>query len=575
MKITITNLLTSLNDRISSFEPIALDEIDYAEYLKLSDSGFITTDKWILRLEKKTIKNETVYSVLPVSTYVKIKYCQQDIITKGRTYCVELFNGNNNAEVILGSEILTAQGVKALLAHGCLYDENKVRCLLKYLSNSAYHAPVRNVHSRLGWLWNGEEPIFLANKAISRSEFESSYIGQIDIEPKGSLDSWLEMVKVEIVGNTAAEICMIIGFASIILGYLNHFTDLGCLLFNLCNTSSKGKTTLALLSASVCGNPSLDKGVVTTLNSTQNALVAFVAQADSHTVALDECGAGDSGSFRKTMYQLATGRDRMRLNTDGRIRDSNCFNSCIICTSEFPIVDSTAPNGIRARVFEITDTLTTSAENADNIKKCVYQNYGYAGTEFVRFIMQDKLDTILDDYDKCRKNLSSCGDKFGITPGELTERVYSKLAIVLLTAKYVNQFFELGINLKAIAKYLLKLEQSIQTQADVAEKALDLILQYVSIHNNHFLYGNDTGQYPSSCVEGKIKNYSGYKDIIVLKVVVDKLLFDNGFENPRAIYGKLIEKTLLLPAKDRPEKKVRLIMNLPGQPCLTFRIPEE
>ena len=80
------------------------------------------------------------------------------------------------------------------------------------------------------------------------------------MEPKGSLDAWLEMVKAEVIGNTAAEICLLIGFASVILGYLNHFTDLGCLLFNFCNTSSKGKTTMAMLSASVWAILPLTKG---------------------------------------------------------------------------------------------------------------------------------------------------------------------------------------------------------------------------------------------------------------------------------------------------------------------------
>ena len=86
MKITITSPLATLDRRITSFASLPIDESDYITYKEQSEDGeYLITNRWILRLEKKVLKQDTVYLVLPICTYVKIKYCQQDIITNGRT----------------------------------------------------------------------------------------------------------------------------------------------------------------------------------------------------------------------------------------------------------------------------------------------------------------------------------------------------------------------------------------------------------------------------------------------------------------------------------------------------------
>lgn len=41
-------------------------------------------------------------------------------------------------------------------------------------------------------------------------------------------------------------------------------------------------------------------------------------------------------------------------------------------------------DGIKTRVFQIEDTLTKNAQNSDNIKNVVMQNYGVAGNEYFK-----------------------------------------------------------------------------------------------------------------------------------------------------------------------------------------------
>ena len=568
MRMKVKDRLTTLDETIDSFASVFFEEEDYDEYLKLADSQhFIVTDKWILQLNKKVKKDDILYYIQPISTYLKIISCSQDITVNERKYCVEIFNGERLITETFDSEILTSLGCKKLLKYGCVFDEGNVKSLLQYISNSAYKAPIRYVHSGLGWNFENET-MFLSGESITNSNLNSEYIGNLDLKPKGSFDVWTDMIKNEVVGKSALEFGLLLGFASPLLGYLNNRMDLGCMIFNYANSSSKGKTTLAMLATSVFANPSFERGLITTLNSTQNALVRFVSMANSHTVVLDEVATAEKGGFRKTLYQLCSGRDKMRLNTDGEMKQLYNFNSIIITTAEFQIIDESAPNGIRARVFEIENNLTDSAENSNNIKKCVYSNYGFAGIKFVKFLFENKLNTIPEDYQKVVEMLEKLHSEKLLQKGELTSRILSKLAVIFLTALYVNQCFDFQINIKELSKTILSLEQSITADVDIADKAFDCIIQYVAKHKNNFL---EEINYSVGSIHGKIQKKDEYFEISILKTVVEKILNDNDFENHKIIHRMWIDKKIIIPATDRPYKRINLTKDLPFQPCFIFK----
>lgn len=573
MKLTVKDVNAILDEKVESFRCVPLSETEHDEVKSYNNgSDYIATKHWILRLVMKKKNDNVVCYAEPISTYLRVVDCLHDITNNCRQYRIEFFNGKELISSDFDSMILTAIGCRELLKFGCIYPENAVNHLLQYLTNSAHSAPIKYVHTNLGWHWKQSSPVFLSGKSITKATFQSEYVGRFDIAPKGSLDAWLDMVRNEVIGNIPLTFVMLLGFGSMLLGYLNHYLDLGCIVFNLSNTSSKGKTTAAMLAASVFSSPALDSGLITTLNSTQNALIEFVSQADSHTIVLDEAATGEKGSFRKLLYQLCSGRDRMRLNTDGQMKDTHSFNSIVICTSEFPIIDETAPNGIKARTFEIHDVLTKSAENADNIKQCVYANYGHAGIRFAEYIVEKIFDIIMADYRTSENVLHKWHIKKKLAKGELTDRVLSKLAVILLTGDYVNKCFDLDINICSLIDYALDIQQSVSTEIDISSKALDCIMQYVTRHSNRFIVGNNN--FYHSSIEGTIRCKSRYKEITVLKTVIEEILADGGFESPRSIYKAWQEKKLIITEKDRPYKRIRLVSDLPVQPCFIFRIEE-
>ena len=389
---------------------------------------------------EKKVKDNVTHYLFPIARYISIRASQQDISTSERKYKIEFFDGEKKIITSANSSILCSSGVKELLSKGFIYDENNLKYLLTYLSSSACNSPIENVHSTLGWRFDEEEPIFLGSECVSKSNVSSQYIGNFDIAKRGSREEYFNMIRSEVLGNVTLEFAFVLGHCSPILGYINHFRDLGCLLFNFCNVSSRGKSTGGELITSAFGNPSVGKAFLSTLDGTEQSLVTFASNADSHPVVFDEVGTVGVKNLRKLLYQLASGKERSRNTKEGKNKEAKTFNSVICTTAETQIIDETAPEGLRCRVFEITSDLTISAANADRIKKCVYSNYSHTGIEFVKFVVANKLDTILDDYDNCYNSLIELYEN-DFEFGKLTKRVLSKLSVVLLTAEYLRECF--------------------------------------------------------------------------------------------------------------------------------------
>lgn len=506
---------------------------------------------------KKTGKSLERNKFTVISSYVKITKKFIDIDTQKVKLEVEFFNGDKVISKIFDRSILTKSGIETLIQYGVCYDTDKPKKLLDYLLVSEQFAEIEYFHTQLGWGEVDGKKVFKSYKLISNdnSDLKSNYIGNLDLEPKGDRDKWFEMIKSEVIGNIPLTTVMLAGFASPLLGFLNEKYDLGSILFNLSNSSSKGKTTAAMLATSVFGNPAIDKSTMITFNATNNALVSFASKCNSHTIALDEAIISTASDVTKQLYTLCAGRDKLRLNTDSELKEATSFSSFIISTAEYDLIPDSATNGIRARVFELNDTFTTSAENSVKIKSTVTENYGYAGNEFVEFIMKEKLNCIEKDYLKCQNALLENYLKKNTSKGELTERVFSKLAIILQTAIYFEECFKIKINDK-IFNYLLDIEKNIGKVSDRAQFLLECVRQ--SVEDNNKKYITETTRFPPESPLGEIKNNGLKTEIIILKSEAERIFQANNIYDAKSLLHILKTRGQLKCEKDRQYKKLKL-----------------
>lgn len=546
--------------KTNSFKPYTLSPEQY-EQLKheagYSPPFYLSDDMLCLIDINENEKKESI-SLIPISTYIKVVERQRNIATDEYTYLVVIRIKGVPTELILKGEELITLNFKNLMAYGFLFEEQYARFLQKYLVQSANEAPTKIVHSTLGWI---DENTYLSNNVYSINDVQSEYIGKTDFAPKGSSEAYINLINTNVLEYTPLLFVWLLGFASAILSYLNQYLDIGCLLIGLNNLSSKGKTTAAMLTTSVTSNPIFDRGLMSNFSGTSNAILGYVSLFNGHTVVLDEAATNEAKNTRKLLYQLCSGRERKRLDTSGELKYTAEFSSIVLITGEFSIIDETASNGIRARVFEITDDLTDSAEHSNIIKQTVLANYGLLYDDFLKYLI-GCLDDVLDDYNRLVQVLKN---GFQGVKGELTDRVLEKLAVIYLTAYYVKDCFNLDIDLGKIKKYIYKLEANVNNEADISEKAFETVMQYVCKHSGKFAYGQ----------EGKITPRGSNYEIAILKTVVEDILKTNNFENNKVIYNKWSQKGYLLSEKDRPYKRMVISNDLPKQACFVFNLKND
>jgi uncharacterized protein (DUF927 family) len=177
---------------------------------------------------------------------------------------LEINNGVNMIEEKFTKTILNKLEIKVLLKYGVKFLESFSDLLIRYLLISENSADTVYVFDSIGWGRLDGVPVFKYDHIMypsnSEDSFQSVYGGSLDLQPHGSLEKWLSMLKAEVIGNIPLTVCTLLGFASPLLASVTGKFDLGSLIFSLSNESSKGKSTSAMLATSIFSNPRLNCG---------------------------------------------------------------------------------------------------------------------------------------------------------------------------------------------------------------------------------------------------------------------------------------------------------------------------
>ena len=542
---------------------------EYYEELKSKTKTFPYVDlgKWTGFLSSKDEK----YSIVVFASGMRVIARLVDKDTGIVKLRIKYFDRITDVQRDYECTILSKLGVKELYRYGIRFSEEDSNIVVKYLLKSEAIAPVICSYSKLGWDEECGKRIFRGHSAFSEEGTldELIYGGQLDLNPTGELEKWLAMVKTEVLKSTAMTIIMLLGFAGALVALLNQKKDIGSIMFSLSNRSSKGKTTSAMLAVSVCSSPILNRGCAISFNSTENALIQFISSCGGHTVVIDEVALSHSKDFSKLMYSICNGRSKMRLNGDATQKEVTEFNGIVISTAEFGLINEDTPNGIKARVFEIKDTLTDSAENSDRIKACIFQNHALAGEPFVKYLLQ-KGEGVFEDYEKDKKYLcDKCADK-----KELSERIFSKLAPIMTTARYVNDIFQMGIDLEMIANYLLNLECQVSAEVKPEERMVEIIRQEVSRNASRYVIDKKTANFCSCC--GAVKTLSENKsEIQISQTEFERIMEEHGVNDWKSTLKMLKKQGILQTEGDRLSKRVTLVEAVGRVKCYCFLLKNE
>ncbi|WP_294384613.1 DUF927 domain-containing protein [uncultured Ruminococcus sp.] len=491
------NSIDCIKEKISlskKFQRIDISEEEYQKIISITKSHYIV-DKENNFIGVVT-KNKYSYEIRYIMTYCKVLRKIIDIGTKQIKIEYEYHNGIEIDTVKLDGESLSKFGLKTLFSYGVRFNETDIDEVNKYLMNTDMKAEIVYGYSKLGWDKIDNSLVFRYNNLIAKEPTKKKYIynGNLCLNHKGSIDEWCNMIQNEVCGNIPMTYLLMASFSSPLLSMLNYTHDFGSVLFCLCNSSSKGKSTTAMLCASIYSSPVLNKGVAISFNGTENALQVFLSQINGLSVVFDELGASTISNLERVLYSFCLGRSKLRLNGDASLQDVKEFSSVIFTTSEISFISEKSMDGIKTRVFQIEDTLTKNAQNSDNIKNIVMQNYGVAGNEYLQMLVNKGQEIIEADYQKYKdmliKNSKELDEKLQVKGSNiltdstlaayeqkkrLTDRILSKLAIVVQAAEYAKELFNFNIEISDMIDYSLNLTNAIESAQTPEDELLTIV----------------------------------------------------------------------------------------------------
>ena len=354
---------------------------------------------------------------------------------------------------------------------------------------------VNNTHSELGFAKYKEKEIFKLYKAINE---DSSYVGALDLKPKGNLGNYLDDLREHVVPYTNISLAFALGVSSSIVAKLNmHYKDINTLLVHLFAESTKGKSTAAMLAISVWGNPNLSGGgLYNTWNSTENALSTSLAGNYGIAYALDELSMSKIEDTTSLIYNLVGGKDKARLTKDIELRAAATWTTSIISTGEVSLLSKAKNNtGLDIRVLELGGIVwTEDANHSDQVKALVNRNYGVFGADFVKRLIEFPADRLKEIFEEEREIFIQKVKEKNIQD-DMLSRTSCKYAIVTLTIRLINSRYKdrgIILDIEGIRELLVDTEINSINRRGIKRKAEDWLIQYIESNASKFKSGKET-----------------------------------------------------------------------------------
>lgn len=219
----------------------------------------------------------------------------------------------------------------------------------------------------------------------------------------GTLDDWQSQIAQHCRRNPLLLFSVAAAFAAKLLAPL-RIENAG---FHFRGSSSKGKTTIIQVAASVDGDGSSTGGFVENWRATANGLEAVCERHNDSVLPLDELAQCDPRTAAEAAYLIVNGQGKGRMTRYVTARRRANWRTILLSTGEISLTMHILPEGKRTRAgqevrlldipvgdrqFGAFDDLHDFASGqafANHLKSAAGRFYGVAGREFVRKLTAD------------------------------------------------------------------------------------------------------------------------------------------------------------------------------------------
>lgn len=489
--------------------------------------------------------------------YIKVLYVLTDIEDKSVSVVIEYFhNGEYDELTIARSDFIGGSKLMTLLADkGLDVSEFNIKYIHEYLLYSEEEAEHKLTHKIIGWHMRDNKREFFLDTIVTSNK-KSVYKGILSLGTKGYYNKWLNIVEPAVESNHRLALALVLGLSAPIVSIMRELRGFPSLFINLAGKSTTGKTTASILATGSFGLPSKsDESLITTWNSTSNALIGFFKGNKGVPFVIDEASLFFGKDYSNFIYMISDSADKARMNSDGVNKLRARWATTIISTAENSMLSQTNQNnGIRVRLTELMNiTWTDSAKQAEEINNVLMHNYGHAGIAFVQHISKYDDDTLLKIFEIAKKHVM----KQIVKVDEFTNRIANGLAIIYMTTLLAKKALNINLNKDEILKILIEADEKQFEDRDMSGKALEAIKQFVIENSNSFYVAeNVTNSFstqkmtnntlPNGKIIGRVEaDREGYFKFYLPREYVDRILREHGFNEPEGILRDFRDKGII------------------------------
>ncbi|WP_341304337.1 DUF927 domain-containing protein [Pseudomonas sp. TMP25] len=329
-----------------------------------------------------------------------------------------------------------------LLSMGLDVDYKRRNQVCQYIANQH---PKHRVIAATSTGWHTPELFIMPRRHIGTGDaiFQSETANGDDYRSVGTLERWQSTIAAWCEGNPL----MILGVCTALAGPLLFHVKRQGGGFHYRGDSSIGKSTAMYAANSVWGH---GEDFKRTWRATGNGLEGVAAQRNDTLLSLDEIGEANPREIGAVVYSIANGSGKTRASRTGAARAAKRWRVMALSNGEESLSQMIAKGGGRAcagqevrlldiparrthGIFDNLHGMVGGRELSDAVKLASHTDYGHAGPEFVRLLVESGEAAKLTDW------LAAMADQFPNTSGQ-EGRAAERFALVALAGELAVKY---------------------------------------------------------------------------------------------------------------------------------------
>lgn len=409
--------------------------------------------------------------------------------------------------------------VAALRPHGCLVTTGNAAAAMRYLDaferdNGSLIEQARCAAST-GW-HEGQFvlPETLAPEGVERIQLDGSP-EQLrmfsSLRPAYEADVELHVLALRPPMDASRE-CSLAVFAALAAPLL-HMLRQGNFAVHLSGDSSRGKTSMLRIAASVFGDPR-STGWVASWNTTLSGLEHRASLLNDLPQIYDEVGVVGVEAAEQYVYTLCNGEGRQRSTKELNLRETLRWRTVVLSTGERELADEASANtGAQARVINLSVNNfggLGAAAIDEAVTACALQ-HGAVGRAWLQWLVsldEDDARMLREQHAEYAAELRGIAEATGDRIGQ---RVAGYFATMALAENHVFALFGLGADDGRTVVELFR-DRGAEPDARVkplAERVLDVLREWVAAEPSAFPDKQIAGLEPEK--QHRVHGYTGHR----------------------------------------------------------------